>query len=183
MQEDLNMKLLCCVTNGFEEVEFVGTIGILRRGDVDIDLFSLHDSTSTGRYGVSVTNLLNFATLDYKKYDGLFIPGGPQYLELENNPTFKEILTYFLKNNKLVAAICAGPTLIGHLGYLKGKKYTCFTAMNENFGGTYLDQYVVKDGNLITGRSAAATIDFAFEVLEFVKGKDKADEIKHQIYY
>ena len=88
-----------------------------------------------------------------------------------------------IKHNKLVATICAGPTIIGHLGYLKGRNYTCFTSMNEDFGGTYMDKYCVQDGNLITGRSAAASIDFAFMILEAVKGKDEADKVKTSIYY
>lgn len=177
------MKIACVITDGFEEVEFAASIGILRRGGCDIDIYSLHNNSCRGRYGLLVSDLLNFDNFNKDKYDMLLMPGGPEYQELENNKKYIDILTYFLKNNKYVASICAGPTIIGHLGYLKNKKYTCFTSMNEDFGGTYVDVYAVKDGNLITGRSAAATIEFAFLILETVKGKEVAEAIKKQIYF
>ena len=85
------MKILCILTNGFEEVEAIGTIGILRRGGIDIDIFSLHGTEVTGRYGVTVKNLGLFQNINLDNYDFLLIPGGPQYAELENNP-------YFIKN-------------------------------------------------------------------------------------
>ena len=66
---------------------------------------------------------------------------------------------------------------------LKNKKYTCFTSMNEAFGGEYVDTYVVKDGKIITARSAAASIDFAFKIMEVIKGKEVEEKIKKQIYY
>ena len=93
------------------------------------------------------------------------------------------ILKTFMDADKVVAAICAAPTILGRQGYLKGKNYTCFTSMNEDFGGTYVDQYTVTDGNLITGRSAAAVIDFAFAIIEKLAGKEKAEAVKNEIYY
>ena len=74
-------------------------------------------------------------------------------------------------------------TILGKLGLLKNKKYTCFNSMNEDFGGNYIDRYVVKDNNLITGKSAAATIDFAFTIVEELLGKNYAESIKNSIYY
>ena len=73
--------------------------------------------------------------------------------------------------------------MLGHLGLLKGKNYTCFTSMNEDFGGTYHDQYVVTDGHLITGRSAAASIDMAFAIIEYVLGKEACEQVKRSVYY
>ena len=89
------MKVLCIVTNGFEEVEFVGTVGILRRGNVDIDIFSIHGNKAIGRYGIEVSNLYNFKDIDVTKYDLLLIPGGPEYVEMERNMEFLNIIKYF----------------------------------------------------------------------------------------
>ena len=83
----------------------------------------------------------------------------------------------------MVAAICASPTILGHMGLLKGKDYTCFTAMNEDFGGHFKDQYAVIDGNIITGPSAAAAVDFGLAIAENLCGKEKAEEVKKSIYY
>lgn len=177
------MKVLTILTNGFEEIEALGTIAILRRGNVDIDIYSLHENEATGRYDMTIKNLHELSTLKLNDYDFLFIPGGPQYKELENNPIFLEIVKQFCREDKFIAAICAGPTILGHLGLLKDRNYTCFKSMNENFGGHYIEDYVVQDGKLITAISAAATIEFAFKILENIKGKDKAELVKDQIYY
>ena len=88
-----------------------------------------------------------------------------------------------MNENKMVASICAAPTILGHMGYLKGKNYTCFTSMDEDFGGTYIDAYVAKDGNLITAKSAAASIDFAFAIIHYLQGEEQEKKIKEQIYY
>ena len=120
---------------------------------------------------------------DDDDYDMLIIPGGPEYVVEEKDPSFLAMVRKFFEAGKYVAAICAGPTILGHLGLLKGRRYTCFTSMDEDFGGTYEDRYVVVDGRLITGRSCAASIDFALAIVETLLGKDKADRLKESIYY
>jgi 4-methyl-5(b-hydroxyethyl)-thiazole monophosphate biosynthesis len=75
------------------------------------------------------------------------------------------------------------PTILGQEGLLKGKRYTCFTALNQDFGGTYVDAYAVTDGNLITGRSAAASIEFAWAIMEKLCGKEHCDQVKASVYY
>lgn len=177
------MKVLCILTNGFEEIEALGTIAILRRANINVDIYSLHSNFATGRYDVTISNLCDLNLLNLDNYDLLFIPGGPQYKELEENQFFKDVILDFYYKNKRIAAICAGPTILGKLGLLKNKNYTCFNSMNEDFGGNYIDRYVVKDNNLITGKSAAATIDFAFAIVEELLGKNYAESIKNSIYY
>ena len=157
-----------------EEIEAIGTFAILRRGGVDVDLYAVESDDKTGRFGMTCTNLKPLAEFNANDYQAIVLPGGPGFKVLEANETVKAAIKTFDAEDKLVCAICAGPTVLGRLGYLKGKKYTCFTAMNDDFGGDYQYQYVVKDGHFITGRSAAATIDFGFAILEALCGK-KAD--------
>ena len=171
------------VTDGFEEIEAVGTFAILRRGGVEVDVYSLLDKDATGRFGLTCTNLKRFSDFDGAQYDALVLPGGPEYKAIEASKEVQAYIRDFWTAEKLVCAICAAPTILGRAGYLKGKHYTCFTSMNEDFGGVYHPQYAVRDGNLVTGRSAAATVDFAFLVLEALEGAEKAEEIKQQIYY
>ena len=104
-------------------------------------------------------------------------------MELDKSEPFKKIIREFHDAGKYIAAICAAPTILGRMGLLKGRNYTCFTSMNADFGGTYVDQYVVTDGKLITGRSAAATVDFGIAVCEALQGTEKAEELKKAIYY
>ncbi|MFA6666958.1 MAG: DJ-1/PfpI family protein [Bacilli bacterium] len=177
------MKILSIITDGFEEVEFGGTIGILRRANLDVDVFALKGTTATGRYGVTVSDLKDISELNINNYDMLFICGGPEYILLEASDLFQDVLSHFYNNNKYIAAICAGPTLLGHRGMLKNKHYTCFSSMNENFGGFYEDHYYVIDKKIITGKSAAAVIDFAFAIVETIKSKEYANQIRNSIYY
>lgn len=88
-----------------------------------------------------------------------------------------------MDNNKIVSAICAAPTIIGMLGYLKERNYTCFTAMNDDFGGNYIETGVVVDGNLITARSVAYAIDFGYAIIEKMMGLEKLNEVLEKIYY
>ena len=177
------MKLLMVITDGFEEVEAIGTLAILRRANLDVDLVSLYDDYAIGRYNVRVSKLKKFKEIDINSYDMLIIPGGPEYLVEEKDPDFLNMVKSFAKANKYIAAICAGPTILGHLGLLKNKNYTCFTSMNEDFGGKYIDKYVVVDSKLITGRSCAASIDFALAIVETLLGKEKVNKLKESIYY
>ena len=175
-------NVLCILLDGFEELEAVGTIALLRRAGITVDIATDGKTQVTGRYGINLFDILDLKTLNYKKYDMLFVPGVPHYAKILQNDLYLDIIKYYFKN-KSIATICAGPTILGRLGLLKNKSYTCFESMNEDFGGNYVDSYAVKDGNLITGKSAAATIDFGFMIIEYLHGKAASDEIKKQIYY
>ena len=177
------MNVCLLLADGFEEIEAIGTFAILSRAGINVDLFSVSGKDTTGRFGLTCTRLKPFSQLQAENYHALVLPGGPGYHVLENNPQVKALIEQFTAQGKVVAAICASPTILGKRGLLKGKKYTCFTAMNEDFGGTFTGEYAATDGEIITGQSAAATIDFAFAVVEKLLGKVKADEVKKSIYY
>ena len=178
------MKKVCLiVTDGFEEAEAVATFAILRRAGLAVDIFSLTEGNATGRFGLACTALKPFSQLNGADYDALVLPGGPQYAALEKSAGVQALIKEFMDTNKVVAAICASPTILGHAGYLKGKTYTCFTAMNEDFGGRFTGGYTATDGNVITGQSAAASIDFGFAIVEKLLGKEVAEHVKQSIYY
>lgn len=177
------MKVMCILTDGFEELEAIGTIALLRRAGISVDVFALDHTEAAGRFDLTISNLLNSKDAKIETYDMLFLPGGPHYQKLEASPEVMGIIDQFVETDRYIAAICAAPTILGRHGLLKNKNYTCFTSMNEDFGGTYIDQYCVKDGSLITGRSAAAVIDFAFMIIETLLGKETAQKVKDSIYY
>lgn len=177
------MKVLTILTNGFEEIEALATVDLLRRAGITIDIFSLHTSSLIGAHNIVISDLKNFHEADIDNYDCLFIAGGPQYQELEANKEFLTIVNHFAGLNKFIAAICAAPTILGHLGLLKGKKYTCFNSMNEDFGGEYIDHYAVNDGKLVTGKGPMASIEFALLLIETLIGKDSVEVIKNSTFY
>ncbi len=177
-------KAAIVMDNGFEELEAMGPIALLRRAGMPVDLVSAANTDSvTGRFGVTYSPATPLKDYDFSDVDVLIIPGGAHAPKLEANEKVKEVITEFYNDpEKYVAAICAAPTILGHMGLLKGKDYTCFTSMNDEFGGTYKDQPTVVDGKLITGRSAAAAIDFAWAIMENVLGKKHTDEVKASIF-
>lgn len=176
------MKALALIFNGFEELEAMAPFALLRRAKIDLTIAS-NDTVVTGAHNISLANIVNINNINYKDYDCLIIPGGPHYKYLRIAENVHEIIKYFMENNLIVAAICAAPTIIGQLGYLKNRKYTCFTSMNADFKGIHIDKPVVVDGNLITARSVAASIDFAYEIIRQVAGEDILKEVLEHIYY
>lgn len=176
------MKVLAIIFDNFEELEAIAPFALLRRSKIDVTIAS-NKNTATGSHNISLTNLSILEEIDYKDYDALLIPGGPHYKHLRVASDVHEIIKYFINSNKPIATICAGPTILGMLGYLKNKKYTCFSSMNDDFGGTYLDDGVVEDGNLITSKSAAYAIDFAYKIIEKLTSKDHLKKVQKEIYY
>ena len=171
------------MSDQFEELEAVGTIALLRRAGLAVDVCSMKGKEATGRFDLTLSHLLHFHDVPMEDYDALFLPGGPHYATLEKSEIVTQTIRSFIDQEKLICAICAAPTILGRMGLLKGKRYTCFTSMNEDFGGTYVDAYCVQDGNIITGRSAAAVIDFAFLIITQLLGEEKAQKVKQSIYY
>ncbi len=177
------MRVLTLVAKGFEELEAIGTIALLKRSGIDVVIASLEGSEVSGKHAICISNLANANEQNMKDYDCLLLPGGPHYVALEKSDVAKQLIHDCFAQNKYIAAICAAPTILGRMGYLKDRNYTCFTSMNEDFKGTYMDQYVVVDGNIISARSAAASIDFAFAIISALQSKQQAEKIKAEIYY
>lgn len=176
------MKALALIFEGFEELEAVAPFALLRRAGIELTIAS-NQSEVTGSHHISLSNLNNYLEIKFQSYDCLILPGGSHYKYIKENKYIHTIIDYFMKKKKLVAAICAAPTILGMLGYLENKKYTCFTSMNEDFKGFYLSDGVVLDGNLITAKSVAYSIDFAFYIIQYLAGDECLNKVKKQIYY
>lgn len=176
-------KVSVIMADGVEELEAIGVIDILRRARITVDVYSLFDKDVIASKQTVITNLLKFSEYSSKDYDMLFIPGGPHYRKLMESSKVIEVINDFYNSNRLISAICAAPTILGKMGLLKGKKYTCFTSMNEDFGGEFIDAYSVIDLPFVTGRSAAAVIDFAFDIVSVLEGEEVVKKVKNSIYY
>lgn len=163
---------------GFEEIEALATVDILRRAELDVKTVSLTDNKIVvGSHGVPVTADVMFSDVDYADAEMLVLPGGtPAYNDHEG--VKKEILA-FANQGKKVAAICASPMVFGGLGLLEGKKATCYPGFEQYLTKAVLntDKAVVVDGNITTGRGPGLTIDFALSLVEQVAGKAKRDEV------
>lgn len=163
---------------GFEEIEALATVDILRRAGLNVKTVSLTDSKQvTASHDVTVTADIMFNDVDLASAELLVLPGGTtNYNEHEG---VKAMLKAFADKGEKVAAICASPMVLGGLGLLKGKNATCYPSFEKYLDGATLqtEKAVVVDENIITGRGPGLTFDFALQLVELVAGKAKRDEV------
>ena len=169
------------LTTGFEEIEALATMDVMRRGGVNIQSVSLTgDKTVTGGHQISVIADCLFEEVDFTKAQMLILPGGTVRIN-EHEGLKREILA-FADQGKFLAAICAAPMVFGGLGLLQNKKATCYSGYEKYLVGAHVTQAsVTVDGNITTGKAAAYTIDFALELLSQLKGRESAKEIARKI--
>lgn len=173
------------LAEGFEELEALSPIDILRRGGVEIKTVGVTGKTVTGSHGVPFVCDLEIKDASFENLEGIILPGGmPGTLNLENSADVLKFVDYAYINNLYIAAICAAPLILGHKNILNGKKATCYTGFEKDLlGATVLSQKVVKDGNIITAYGAGAAAEFALTLLEAFKNTAVANEIKTQMRY
>jgi 4-methyl-5(b-hydroxyethyl)-thiazole monophosphate biosynthesis len=166
------MKTLVFLATGFEELEAVGTIDILRRGDIETITASITgDKTVAGVHNIPIIADELFEDVDYTCFDALVLPGGGPGSEMLNKHNgLRKALVHSYENNKLLAAICASPRVFGSLGLLNGKKATCYPGIEpELTGAIIVNESTVTDHNIITGRGPGLVIDFGFAILNYLK--------------
>lgn len=185
----MSKKVAIFLADGFEEVEAIAPIDLLRRADIDVDTVSLTDENlvqSARKVKVVADKVIN--ELDFDKYDMLVLPGGPGHKNYFKSQLLLDKVLEFSKDmkNKKVGAICAAPLILSELGILENKKAICFPACESNLlaGNPILThKKVVVDGNIITSRSAGTAIDFALEIISQLLGNEKSKEISKEIVY
>lgn len=166
------------LTTGFEDIEAIATIDILRRAELNVKSVSLTDSKQVmTSHQVLVTADLMFDQVDFSEAELLILPGGTTRFN-EHEDMKKELLAFANKGEK-VAVICASPMVLGGLGLLDGKNATCYPGFEQYLKGATLqtDKAVVVDGNITTGRGPGLTIDFALNLVEQLAGKEKRDAV------
>lgn len=180
------MKGMILLADYFEDIEALVTIDLLRRARITIDLISLGDDLKvTSQSHVIIGCDYQASSIDMNEYDFLIIPGGKAVAttHLKSPETFR-IVTHFLQKKQLVGCICAAPQILGRIGALKDKTYTCFPSCEtEILDGKYLSVDVVVDGNIITGKAAGTTFEFAHAIIAYLKGNEPANEILAKVYY
>lgn len=181
------MKVIVFLADGFEEVEALTVVDYLRRKDMAVDTVSITDSQKVkGSHDIVVLADKKIADIDsLDSYDGAIIPGGmPGATNLRDNGRVIEIIRNLNEDNKLVAAICAGPIVLERAGVIKGKKITSYPGFEDTLkDGVYIEESVVRDGNIITSRGPALAVDFAIEIIKYLVGEEKALKLKEDILY
>lgn len=174
------------LADGFEEVEALFPLDLLRRASLDVKTVSITDKNEvTGSHGITVKADITVKSAEYdpKGAELIMLPGGmPGTKNLDASADVHEALDYAYANGKYIAAICAAPSVIGKKGFLKDKKATAYPGFEEYLiGRKETSERCVKDGNMITAAGAGVAMDLGLKIIETLIGKETADKIKHAI--
>lgn len=178
-------KVLIPLATGFEEIEAVTIIDLLRRAEIDLTVVGLEQNAVTGSHQISIKGDIYYKDIIIDEYDCLVLPGGqPGSNNLKENEIIIDWIKKFSKKNKLIAAICAAPTVLNAAGILEGKNITSYPSEKTKFqNSNYLEQNVVKDANVVTSRGVGTAIEFALEIVIILKGKKVRDELASKILW
>ena len=172
------------LAEGFEEIEALATVDILRRAQMEVKTVSITEKREvTGSHGITV--IADTTEVMLADMEAVVLPGGmPGTLNLKASDSVQSAIKYAFNNNKLMCAICAAPLVFGNAGFLKGKKTACYPGFEtELIGADVVYDPVVTDGNIIISRGAGTAHLFAFEILKyFGKEKEAAELYKGMIY-
>ena len=172
-------KAIVFLAEGFEEVEALTVVDVLRRGGVEVTTMSItEDPYVDGAHGIEV---LADADNEYETDDAdmLVLPGGmPGASNLRASAVVCDGVLSFVKAGKLVGAICAAPFVLGELGVLNGRKATCYPGFEDKLhGAAYTATRVQRDGNIITGNGPSSALPFALALLAAIAGEDTAQQV------
>lgn len=171
------------LADGFEEIEALTTVDILRRAGIKIWIVGVGKLDVKGAHGITVMADLLDKEIDYEKVSLVILPGGmPGAKNLEKSIFVDKAIKNCIKLGGNVAAICAAPMVLGKKGLTQGKKMTCYPGFEDELkGAQYIPDGVVKDGNFITGKGPGVTFDFAFEILKLYKDEETIRELKESM--
>ena len=179
-------KTAILFANGYEEVEALTVVDLLRRAKIGCEILSVDDSGQvTGSHGISIGADWNFSGTDFSQYDGVILPGGmPGTTNLAADERVLALLRSFAAAGKLTAAICAAPTVLAKAGLLEGKKAVCYPGMEEHLTGAKVSfDPVAVDGTVITSRGLGTAIPFALSIVQYFEGRERAEALASSVVY
>lgn len=175
----------CFLADGFEEIEALASVDILRRADVDVTMVSMNDTlVVTGSHGIKVTADITAADFphDMSDVECAIYPGGmpgAETLSSGKSTLPNDVAKYCVENDILVGAICAAPIVLGRLSLLSDKHATCYPGFeNELIGASYTGDRVTVDDNIVTGRGPGCSIDFALTLVSKLCSQETALNIR-----
>ncbi|MBE7032344.1 MAG: DJ-1/PfpI family protein [Ruminococcaceae bacterium] len=174
------------LSEGFEETEAIGALDVIRRAGIEVKTVGVSGKEVCGSHGVKVAADIEMSAVSFEDMQGVILPGGmPGTTNLQNDETVKKAVLHCAESKLLVAAICAAPMVLGELGVLKGKKAVCYPGFEQYLEGAMLcSDGAVKDGNIVTGKGAGASMLFGAKIVDFFmpgKGTEILGQMQHFI--
>ncbi len=179
-------KVAVLLADGFEEIEALTAVDLLRRAKVYVDTVSITEEYIVhGSHGINVQTEDLFDEVNFAEFDMIVLPGGlPGTTNLNAHSGVQRVVRDFVENGKYVGAICAAPSILGGMGLLKGRHAISYPSFEDKLAGAVVTRNaVVQDGNIITSRGMGTSIDFALKLVEVMAGAEKASEIGDSILY
>ena len=178
----MKKRVLCLLGPGFEEIEAITPVDLLRRAGAEVILASVTgESFVTGRSEIGIRADADLADVAGEMFDLLFIPGGPGVKGLRADGRPAQLAKAQMAAGRLVGAICAAPTVLADAGLLEGKRFTAHYSVHGELPGALGGERVVEDGNLITSRGAGTALDFGLALVSRLFDEAKADEIAESV--
>ena len=171
------MKVYVHFAEGFEEIEALTVVDVLRRASIEAEMVSVSGNLMvTGAHAITVKTDILFEQADYATCDMIVLPGGmPGAANLEKHEGLSLQIKQFVENEKWLAAICAAPMVFGQMGLLKNRTAVCYPGFEDKLLGAKLGRHTVEiDGKFITSRGPGTALEFAFVLVESLKDKTTA---------
>jgi len=178
-------RAIIILADGFEEIEAIAPIDLLRRAGIEVLTAGLGKSQITAAHGLKVVCDEIFDVKKHGAFDALILPGGMPGTNnlMENGDVIQAVKDYFAQG-RLCCAICAAPKVFAKAGILKNRKFTCFPSVEKEIPqAQYCDDVAVRDENIITGKAAGTSIDFACVIIESLLDEEDAAAVLDKIYY
>lgn len=166
---------------GFEEIEAITTIDILRRASIDIKTIGIDGEYVTGAHGITIkSDTTDFST---ENIDAIILPGGmPGTLNLKKSDLVDHAINFCIQNRLYIFAICAAPSILGSKGLLKDKQAVCFPGFEDQLlGANISSSSVCCDDKIITAKGPGAVFDFAFKIIDIFKSEQCSIDIKRSM--
>jgi 4-methyl-5(b-hydroxyethyl)-thiazole monophosphate biosynthesis len=175
------MKVMVPFAEGFEEIEALTVVDVLRRAGIKVDMVGVPGTVITGAHGVKVSMDKRLGEVNPDEYDGIILPGGnPGYINLGRSALLIDMIKKLNMRSKLIAAICAAPTVLAKIGVLEARKATVYPGMESELPYPRAEKVVV-DKNVITSQGPGTAMEFSLRIVEYLLGKDKALELRKSL--
>ncbi len=177
------MKIMVLLAEGFEEVEFVTIVDILRRAGVEVTIVGLKAGSISGSHGIRVMPDTSMDSISGDQFDGLVLPGGyPGFANLGEDERVLELVREMSLSGRYLTAICGAPSVLSKAGVIEGKKVTIHPGVRDLLtSGSYVDQRVVVDGRVVTSQGPGTAMEFSLKLVELFAGRAKMEEVREDI--
>ena len=176
------------LASGFEEIEAITPVDLLRRIDVDVMTVSLTDDLMVqGGHGIYIKADITIKQVDFDALTLLILPGGLGGVNtIADTPAAMDLISKTWNAEKMLAAICAAPKLLASLDIIKGMSVVCHPSINNdvmNAGGRLIhNKHAVCDRNLVTGKAAASSFDFSLEIVAAIRNRETSDRLRAELF-